>query len=171
MLGVLGLDPLAEPWAGRAGRQAGDDLRPVVDALVGVALEQRQAARQRKDYAAADAIRDQLQDGGRAGRGHPARPALGAEAMSGRSAAGPAGAGGRTKSGKPRPGTGGYGKRKLEGKGPTPPAAMRPGHPAQRRACRPGQGGQASRRPGRARRRAARPPDVGAPATAAAARG
>jgi len=43
-------------------------------------------------------------------------------------------AGGRTKSGKPRPGTGGYGKRKLEGKGPTPPAEMRPGHPAQRRA-------------------------------------
>lgn len=41
--------------------------------------------------------------------------------------------GSRTKSGKPRPGTGGYGKRKLEGKGPTPPADMRPGHPAQRR--------------------------------------
>ena len=41
----------------------------------------------------------------------------------------------RTKSGKPRPGTGGYGKRALEGKGPTPPAAMRPGHPAQRRAA------------------------------------
>jgi 23S rRNA (guanosine2251-2'-O)-methyltransferase len=45
------------------------------------------------------------------------------------------GGGGRTKSGKPRPGTGGYGKRKLEGKGPTPPAEMRPGHPAQRRAA------------------------------------
>ena len=45
------------------------------------------------------------------------------------------GTGGRTKSGKPRPGTGGYGKRKLEGKGPTPPAEMRPGHPAQRRAA------------------------------------
>jgi len=43
--------------------------------------------------------------------------------------------GGRTKTGKPRPGTGGYGKRKLEGKGPTPPAEMRPGHPAQRRAA------------------------------------
>ena len=42
---------------------------------------------------------------------------------------------GRTKSGKPRPGTGGHGRRKLEGKGPTPPAAMRPGHPAQRRAA------------------------------------
>jgi 23S rRNA (guanosine2251-2'-O)-methyltransferase len=43
--------------------------------------------------------------------------------------------GGRTKSGKPRPGTGGYGKRKLEGKGPTPPAEMRPGHPKQKRAA------------------------------------
>ncbi|HJY57335.1 MAG TPA: RNA methyltransferase, partial [Streptosporangiaceae bacterium] len=43
-------------------------------------------------------------------------------------------AAGRTKSGKPRPGTGGQGRRKLEGKGPTPPAAERPGHPAQKRA-------------------------------------
>ncbi|MGD0067958.1 MAG: 23S rRNA (guanosine(2251)-2'-O)-methyltransferase RlmB [Streptosporangiaceae bacterium] len=42
---------------------------------------------------------------------------------------------GRAKSGKPRPGTGGLGRRALEGKGPTPPAAMRPGHPAQRRAA------------------------------------
>ncbi len=57
MLGVLGLDPLAEPWL---HREADDDLRPVIDALVGVALEQRQAARGRKDFAAADAIRDQL---------------------------------------------------------------------------------------------------------------
>jgi 23S rRNA (guanosine2251-2'-O)-methyltransferase len=47
-------------------------------------------------------------------------------------------AAGRTKSGKPRPGTGGQGRRKLEGKGPTPPAAMRPGHPAQRRAAAAG---------------------------------
>jgi cysteinyl-tRNA synthetase len=61
MLGVLGLDPLAEPWAARA---AGDDLRPVIDALVSVALDQRQAARKRKDFSAADAIRDGLQDAG-----------------------------------------------------------------------------------------------------------
>jgi cysteinyl-tRNA synthetase len=39
-------------------------LREVVDALVAVALEQRQAARGRKDYAAADAIRDQLAGAG-----------------------------------------------------------------------------------------------------------
>ena len=48
---------------------------------------------------------------------------------------GRSGRGGVTKKGKPRPGTGGYGKRRLEGKGPTPPAHLRPGHPAQRRAA------------------------------------
>jgi 23S rRNA (guanosine2251-2'-O)-methyltransferase len=53
----------------------------------------------------------------------------------GRSSGSAKSGGGRTKSGKPRPGTGGYGKRKLEGKGPTPPAELRPGHPAQRRAA------------------------------------
>jgi 23S rRNA (guanosine2251-2'-O)-methyltransferase len=46
------------------------------------------------------------------------------------------GGGGFAKSGKPRPGTGGYGKGRLEGKGPTPPAEMRTGHPAQRAAAR-----------------------------------
>jgi cysteinyl-tRNA synthetase len=67
MLGVLGLDPLAQPWAagpGGRGGQSGEDLRSVVDALVGVTLEQRQAARERKDYAAADVIRDRLQEAG-----------------------------------------------------------------------------------------------------------
>jgi cysteinyl-tRNA synthetase len=57
MLGVLGLDPLSPQWADSGG---GAGLRGVVDGLVAVALEQRQAARARKDYAAADAIRDQL---------------------------------------------------------------------------------------------------------------
>jgi cysteinyl-tRNA synthetase len=55
MLGVLGLDPLSAQWSGTVG-----DLRGVIDALVTVALDQRQAARTRKDYAAADAIRDGL---------------------------------------------------------------------------------------------------------------
>jgi cysteinyl-tRNA synthetase len=59
MLGVLGLDPLADPWAAGQGG-AGGDPRAVVDALIGVALAQRQAARARKDFAAADAIRDEL---------------------------------------------------------------------------------------------------------------
>ncbi|MFB4298245.1 cysteine--tRNA ligase [Actinomadura sp. NTSP31] len=60
MADVLGLDPLSEQWS----QAVGDDLRPVVDALVAVALEQRQAARARKDYASADAIRDGLADAG-----------------------------------------------------------------------------------------------------------
>ncbi|MET9341526.1 cysteine--tRNA ligase [Nonomuraea sp. NPDC004354] len=55
MLDVLGLDPRSPQW-----RTAGSDLTGVVDSLVKVALEQRQAARARKDYAAADAIRDGL---------------------------------------------------------------------------------------------------------------
>ena len=60
MLAVLGLDPFAPPFAAAGG----GDLTAVVDALVSVALEQRQAARARKDYAAGDAIRDQLQQAG-----------------------------------------------------------------------------------------------------------
>jgi len=63
MLDILGLNPLAEPWAA-AGPGSGANLRPVVDTLVKVALEQRQAARERKDYAASDAIRDQLSAAG-----------------------------------------------------------------------------------------------------------
>jgi cysteinyl-tRNA synthetase len=60
MLGVLGLDPLADPWADEASGGAAADLRDTVGKLVAVALEQRQAARTRKDFAAADAIRAQL---------------------------------------------------------------------------------------------------------------
>ncbi|HEY9389595.1 MAG TPA: cysteine--tRNA ligase [Mycobacteriales bacterium] len=60
MLGVLGLDPLAPMW-----RERGEvGLRQVVDALVSVALEQRQAARARREYAAADEIRDRLATAG-----------------------------------------------------------------------------------------------------------
>jgi cysteinyl-tRNA synthetase len=70
MLAVLGLDPLAPPFA--AG--GGSDLAAVVDALVSVALEQRQAARARKDYAAADAIRDQLHAAGVVVEDTPAGP-------------------------------------------------------------------------------------------------
>jgi 23S rRNA (guanosine2251-2'-O)-methyltransferase len=44
--------------------------------------------------------------------------------------------GGYSKRGRPRPGTGGFRRDKLEGKGPTPPARMRPGHPAQRAAAK-----------------------------------
>jgi cysteinyl-tRNA synthetase len=57
MLGVLGLDPLDPQWATGGSDQ---QLTSVTDGLVSLALEQRQAARARKDFAAADAIRDQL---------------------------------------------------------------------------------------------------------------
>ncbi len=59
MLGVLGMDPLDAHWAGGAS-----DLKPTVDALVSLALQQRNAARARKDWAAADAVRDQLKQAG-----------------------------------------------------------------------------------------------------------
>lgn len=58
MLSVLGLDPLAAAWS--AAARSGGDLRPILDRLVALALEQREAARSRRDFAAADAIRAQL---------------------------------------------------------------------------------------------------------------
>jgi cysteinyl-tRNA synthetase len=63
MMSVLGLDPLDDHWSGPGGAD-GSALRPVVDALVEVALQQRQAARERKDFAEGDAIRDRLRDAG-----------------------------------------------------------------------------------------------------------
>jgi cysteinyl-tRNA synthetase len=58
MVDVLGLNPWSEPWASSSG--GGDRHTEVIDALVQVVLDQRQEARARKDYAAADAIRDGL---------------------------------------------------------------------------------------------------------------
>jgi cysteinyl-tRNA synthetase len=55
MLGVLGLDPLDPQWTSGTA-----DLRSTVDSLVALALEQRQLARERRDWPAADAVRDQL---------------------------------------------------------------------------------------------------------------
>ncbi|MEZ5086644.1 MAG: cysteine--tRNA ligase [Tessaracoccus sp.] len=57
MLNVFGIHPGAPEWAGSG---SDDDLRPVVDGLVGALLEQRASARAAKDWAAADAIRDTL---------------------------------------------------------------------------------------------------------------
>jgi cysteinyl-tRNA synthetase len=58
MTDVLGINPLA--WTD----ERASDLTDVVDALVRVALDQRTAARARKDYAASDAIRDELAGAG-----------------------------------------------------------------------------------------------------------
>jgi cysteinyl-tRNA synthetase len=71
MLGVLGLDPDAPEWAGAS---ASSDLTPVVDGLVSTILEQRQQARERKDWAAADAIRDRLAELGLAITDTPTGP-------------------------------------------------------------------------------------------------
>ncbi|MDY7083927.1 MAG: cysteine--tRNA ligase [Actinomycetota bacterium] len=71
MLGVLGLDPLDEAWTGKATQS---DLKPVVDSLVNLALEQRTQARARKDWAAADSVRDQLKNAGIQVEDTPAGP-------------------------------------------------------------------------------------------------
>src|SRR5216683_584401 len=63
MLDVLGLDPLAPNWPGPGpGPGSGDRLREVVGSLVKLSLQQRDAARARRDYATADAIRDGLEE-------------------------------------------------------------------------------------------------------------
>jgi cysteinyl-tRNA synthetase len=62
MTGVLGLDPLDPHWASGAADATGggDHARSALGALVGDLLGQRAAARREKDFARADAIRDQL---------------------------------------------------------------------------------------------------------------
>ena len=62
MLAIFGVDPLAEPWASRAPARPTPSAS--IDALVQALLEQRQEARARKDFAAADAIRDRLKEAG-----------------------------------------------------------------------------------------------------------
>jgi len=64
MLDVLGLDPLAPHWSGSAGASSSDRLRQVIGSLVTLTLQQRDAARARKDYATADSIRERLEDMG-----------------------------------------------------------------------------------------------------------
>jgi len=59
MVDVLGINPWARPWSDAAAGGAGRETE-VIDALVQVVLAQRQEARARKDFAAADAIRDGL---------------------------------------------------------------------------------------------------------------
>ena len=71
MLDVLGLDPLGEVW-----RSTGpvSDLRGVVDDLVRMALDERASARERKDFAAADRVRDGLAASGVVVEDTPAGP-------------------------------------------------------------------------------------------------
>jgi cysteinyl-tRNA synthetase len=64
MLGVLGIDPLDPRWS--EGGVSGEEsrLKTAVTSLVEALLEQRSAARAAKDFATADAIRDQLKQAG-----------------------------------------------------------------------------------------------------------
>ncbi len=71
MLHVLGIHPDAPEWAARS---TGSDLTPVVDGLVGALLAQRTKAREAKDWAAADSIRDTLADVGLTITDTPAGP-------------------------------------------------------------------------------------------------
>ncbi|QLQ09647.1 MAG: cysteine--tRNA ligase [Nocardioidaceae bacterium] len=63
MLAVLGLDPLDPHWA-ESGNGTADKLTAALDVLLTQLLEQRAQARAAKDFAAADAIRDQIKSAG-----------------------------------------------------------------------------------------------------------
>jgi len=58
MLNVLGVDPLSQPWSRR--NNSDDGMRDIVDSLVSEMLANRQQAREHKDFATADAIRNRL---------------------------------------------------------------------------------------------------------------
>ncbi|REF36043.1 cysteine--tRNA ligase [Thermasporomyces composti] len=62
MLSVLGLDPLDPQWR-RSGHEE-ERLRSALAVLVESALAEREEARARKDWAAADALRDRLREAG-----------------------------------------------------------------------------------------------------------
>ena len=64
MLDVLGVDPLAEPWASRESSGGDAQALRALDALVQVAIADRASARERRDFHAADAIRDRLREAG-----------------------------------------------------------------------------------------------------------
>lgn len=61
MLAVLGIDPEAPEWAG--DRQASAEHQ-ALDLLIQTLIQQRKAAREAKDFARADEIRDQLTNAG-----------------------------------------------------------------------------------------------------------
>ncbi|KAA1421408.1 cysteine--tRNA ligase [Nocardioides humilatus] len=64
MLDVLGLNPADPAWAGSGAGAADDKLKAAIDALVVGLLDERTAAREAKNWARADAIRDQIKKAG-----------------------------------------------------------------------------------------------------------
>ena len=61
MMGILGCDPLDERWESRDETSA---ALAAVDVLVHAEIQRRQEARERRDWAEADAIRDRLKNAG-----------------------------------------------------------------------------------------------------------
>jgi cysteinyl-tRNA synthetase len=74
MLDVLGLNPADPAWGGTTGAASDDKLKAAVDALVVGLLDERTAAREAKDWARADAIRDQIKQAGIEVEDTPAGP-------------------------------------------------------------------------------------------------
>jgi cysteinyl-tRNA synthetase len=58
MLDVLGVDPLAPNW--NQNNEVSKDYKEIIDALVANQIQMRQQAREHKDFAKADEIRDSL---------------------------------------------------------------------------------------------------------------
>jgi cysteinyl-tRNA synthetase len=61
MMGILGCDPLDERWESRDETSA---ALAAVDVLVHAEIQRREDARERRDWAEADAIRDRLKKAG-----------------------------------------------------------------------------------------------------------
>ena len=78
MLDVLGVDPLAPQWAGDSG--GADAAHEALDALINERLAARAAAREARDFAAADAVRDSLRAAGVLIEDTPAGPRWSLEA-------------------------------------------------------------------------------------------
>jgi cysteinyl-tRNA synthetase len=64
MLDVLGLDPLASPWSQASGGTVGGRATTALAALVESVLDRRAQARRSRDWARADALRDELASAG-----------------------------------------------------------------------------------------------------------
>jgi cysteinyl-tRNA synthetase len=64
MLDILGLHPADPAWAGSGAVAEDEKLKGAIDALVAGLLEERTRAREAKDWARADAIRDQIKQAG-----------------------------------------------------------------------------------------------------------